>query len=179
MLRWLILFLIINTLNSSNLFAQQIRNNSTPKQIKKFLKGKKADKIVFSKVHQDIYQLRDKKTQKWGMYDWYNQLIPMEYDSIVPFNQFQPYTIAKNNNEYTIIQWPYDTERLVAKQLKEIEGLCIKTIEENQYKKFFLLANHNGNWGCLNWQDLSTIIPFKYASPEDVPLANIIATSTN
>ena len=113
------------------------------------------------------------------MFDWYDQLIPMEYDSIVPFQQFQPYTIAKNNGEYVIIQWPYDTDELLVKQPDEFDAFCLKSIEENSSQKFFLLAAQNGQWGCINWEDLSTIIPFKYSNSDEVPLVVVSSKTSN
>lgn len=179
MLRWLLLLSFSIILNGSLLYAQHIRITSSPKEIKNFLKEQNADKIVFCQEHQDVYQLRDKKTKKWGMFDWYDQLIPMEYDSIVPFKQFQPYTIAKNDGEYMIIQWPYDTDELQVKQPDEFEAFCLKSMVENNAQKFFLLAERNGQWGCINWQNLSTIIPFKYASSDEVPLAVVSSKTSN
>lgn len=179
MLRWLLLLTLSITLNLGGLYAQHIRITSSPKEIKTFLKDQNADKIVFNQDHKDVYQLRDKKTKKWGMFDWYDQLIPMEYDSIVPYKQFQPYTIAKNNGEYVIIQWPYDTDDLQVKQPDKFEAFCLKSIEENNAQKFFLLAAQNGQWGCINWQDLSTIIPFEYSSSDEVPLVVVSSKTSN
>jgi len=169
---WLTALFIVNSLFLSVAQAQQIKSSASPKEIKHFLKEQSADKIVFSSTHEDIYQLRNKKTQKWGMYDWYNQLIPMEYDTIIPFKQFQPFTIAQKEGNYVIIQWPYDTQELVTITLDNFDKVSIitNTNFSNSGSQYILIASQNGSWGCVNWKDLSVIIPFKYASSEELPL---------
>lgn len=180
MFRWLLLFILMITLNYDALYAQLIRNSSSSKEIKRFLRERKADKIVFCEVHQDVYQLRNKKTKKWGMYDWFDQLIPMEYDTIIPFKQFQPFTLAKKNGAYIILKWPYDIEEIALTPITDFEAMDIVTVIDNNVTfRYFLLASHDGSWGCVSWQDLSTIIPFKYASSGDVPLASISAKTSN
>jgi len=169
---WLTILFIINSLFLSASQAQQIRRSSSKKEIKQFLKEKKADKIVFCHTHEDVFQLRNKKTNKWGMYDWYDQLIPMEYDSIQPFNQFQPFTLAQKEGIYLVIQWPYDTEELVISPLVNFDDVNIKINNKisNLSFQYVLLASQNGLWGCVNWKDLSIIVPFEYTSSEEVPL---------
>lgn len=176
--RWETFAIVLVLISSFVSNAQPIRKSSSPKEVKLFLKAKKADKVVFSASHEDIYQLRNKKTHKWGMFDWYNQLIPMEYDTIIPFKQFQPFTIARKAGHYVVIFWPYDTETfrfINGNQFENMEIITLHGVDFNSH--YFLVACKKGKWGCLDWQDLSTLIPFCYANATAVPLTTISSHS--
>lgn len=173
--KWLKLCVVIAIACTTVCNAQHIRNSSSPKEIKRFLKDKKADRIVFCETHEDMYQIRDKKSQKWGMFDWYNQLIPVEYDTIIPFEQFQPFTLAKKDGQTVIMYWPYDKRENSISADTGFDAMEIITLGEGTVDfQYFLLASQNGHWGCINWEDLSVLIPFEYTNPEMVPLSGII-----
>lgn len=89
MYRWLTILSVLYFLVPIGTKAQHIRRSSSPKEIKQFLKIANADRIVFCEIHTDIYQLRNKKSKQWGMHDWFNELIPTEYDTIYPFQPYQ------------------------------------------------------------------------------------------
>ena len=164
--RWLVICIGLYACWSTSVNAQFITPQSSGKDIKLFLKNKGADKVEFCPTHKDVYFVRDKKTKKWGMFDWYGQLVPMEYDTIQRFEQFQPYTIAKKDGSFVIIQWPYDTESDGVRKLEGYDELRIERPGNSEVSSsnYFLVARKKGKWGCLDWRTLKEIMQVCFSS---------------
>lgn len=172
MKRWLVILLVIILVLDNALHAQHITPQSAKKEIKTFLKNKGGKEVDFCEAHVDVYFVKSKKTGKWGIYDWYGELLPMEYDTIQHFGLFQPFTLGKEEGQYVVIQWPYNTED---KGVRPIIGYEDPTIVVNVDSKissasYFLIASKDGKWGCLDWKTLKEITPFIYATSELVPI---------
>lgn len=175
MIRWLIILLAIGLPSGRVAYGQYITPQSSQKEIKTFLKNKGGDKVDFCEAHKDVYFVQSKKTGKWGMFDWYGMLIPMEYDTIQSFDQFQPFTIGKRDGKNVVIQWPYDTESEGIRVLDGVDNVHIRKYKSRGISSasYFLIASKNEKWGCLDWTTLSVLIPFQYDSPDHVPIESI------
>ena len=171
---WLTILSILYMLVPSGSQAQHIRKSSSPKEIKQFLKNANADRIIFCEVHNDIYQLRDKKTKQWGMHDWFNQLIPTEYDTIYPFLPFQPFTLAKKQGQTVLLKWPYDKGENEDAEISLAEFDELKIASTNKAHNYYLLASQKGKWGCVDWHTKNIIVAFEYSTPQEVPLPQSI-----
>lgn len=175
MKRWLKILLVILPFWGNVANAQHITPNSSKKEVKAFLKNKGGDQVEYCIAHEDVYFVRNKKTGKWGMYDWYGMLLPMEFDTIQHFDQFQPFTVGKKEGQNVVIQWPYDTESEGVEMVNGVDSLLTKQFKSRGISSasYFLLASKNGKWGCLDWATLVELIPFEYSSPEEVPIETL------
>lgn len=175
MKRWLAVLLLLDLFVITKVNGQNITEQSSRKEIKEFLKNKRADEVSFCDSHKDVYFVRSKKTGKWGMYDWYGELVPMEYDTIQHFELFQPFTLGKKDGQYVVIQWPYDTEGEGVKPIIGYEGVIVEVRKGTKVSSasYFLVASKNGKWGCLDWKTLKEIAPFKSSAPDQVPIDSL------
>ena len=130
-----------------------------------------ADLVIFDPNNGDGgLKARNKKTKKWGMYQFLGEekveLIPAKYDSISFYSFNGKYTSVYNNGKvgFYLSHWSYNEQ---AKQTVA----CIY----DGYKKYNadgvskLAVKKNGKWGWIDWLTGEEKSEFIYNSPADLP----------
>lgn len=131
----------------------------------------KADLVIFDPNNGDgVLKVRNKKTKKWGMYqfieDMEQELIPMKYDSInfFPFNG--KYTAVYNNGKvgFYLSHWSYGDN---TKQSVECLYEDYKRFNADGVPK--LAVKKDGKWGWVDWLTGKEKSEFKYETVDDLP----------
>ena len=155
----------------------QVNAQSFPKQ--KIMAKLKADRIDMDEGNGDgVFKARDKKTKKWGMYQWMysgtkvKEMIPMEYDSVryFPFNG--SFTAVYNDGKLGIYlcEWSYGED---AKQTVECkyEDYRRINVRKDKYSRsiLYLAMKKDGKWGWVDWMTGEEKSEFIYDTTKDLP----------
>lgn len=138
---------------------------------KELMKKLKADRIEMDKGNGDgVFKARNKKTKKWGMYQWMyegvktKELIPMEFDSVkfIPFNG--SFTAVYNNGKvgFYLSAWSYDE----AKQ--SVACLYDDYQRYNVNNTTYLAVKKNGKWAWIDWLTGEVKTEFIYDKKSDL-----------
>lgn len=105
-----------------------------------------ADSIVFDPInHDDLYNLRSKETQLWGLYQSGKELIPMEYEHINFSGWNHPFTFVKKKGKWGVFLGSFNDGKLSV-QCRYDE---LKIYEHQEY--LFVAGKRNGKWRWVNW----------------------------
>ncbi len=121
----------------------------TKRQIKSKMRKHKADSILFDYINEDdVYLLRNKKTQLWGMFQSGKVIIPMEYEEIKFYAWDDRFTFVKKNGKWGIYYGGFGTEELpnVSCIYDELKKLSYKDL-------VYVAAKKDGKWSWVNWYD--------------------------
>jgi hypothetical protein len=131
-----------------------------------------ADLVIFDPNNGDgVLKARSKKTKKWGMYQFLDEvnsteLIPMAYDSLnfYPFNG--KYTAVYNNGKvgFYLSYSSYDKQ---AKQTVACKYEDYKRFDADGVSK--LAVKKNGKWGWVDWLTGEEKNEFIYDSTDVLP----------
>lgn len=148
--------------------AQQFPEKAIQKKLK-------ANKIEIINAEKGIFKARNKKTKKWGVYEWspgqeeFNELLPCAYDSVSWFQGYKPFIVLKNNNQYGIMLNPNEVYDAIAKIKFSYEAIRTKEREG----AYYAVAKKNGKWGLVDWFYEFTVVEHVYNNPNDVPLIHM------
>ena len=156
-----IILIMITNVSFSQTF--DLSENSTIHNIKKKFK---VDSIQIDYGNEDgIYVARNKKSKKWGMYQYYETKILPEYDSINFYKVNAPFTTVWKNGKVGIVNSPWNFDVAVAVVIVPCiyDNFKIE-IKENNYN---LKTSKDKKWGMIDWQNGNMLIDFIYKDPND------------
>jgi len=144
---------------------------------KEILKKLKADKIEVDEGNEDgVFKARNKKNQKWGMFQWMSEgtkmieLVPMQYDSLNYFPYNGNFTAVYNRGKvgFYLSHWTYGD---MAKQTVPCiyEAFQRYTPEDGIIR---LAVRKGGKWGWVDWLTGEEKTEFIYYTKEDLPYPN-------
>ncbi len=147
---------------------------------KELLKKLKADTIEMDQGNGDgVFKARNKKTKKWGMYQWMykglkiKEAIPVQYDSIsfFPFNGF--FTAVYNNGKvgFYLSAWSFESGKQTIPCLYE-DYQRFEITNKDYTSTIYLAVKKNGKWGWVNWLSGEEKTEFIYNTKEDLPHPN-------
>lgn len=145
-------------------------NKSVVRKVKKTFT---ADSILPDPINEDaVYQARNAKTKKWGLYQQYREIIPAKYDSIKFFNSNDLYTFVWNDGKMGIGMLSSWEEG--AKGYKQTVP-CI--YDEGKISKYwnraeaveqeYLKVRKGDKWGMIDWTG-TILVEFLYDNYKDV-----------
>lgn len=146
----------------------QMLDFSDPKTIAKLKKKLHADSIAMDKGNEDeIFIARNRKTQKWGMYQAYKCYVLPAYDTLDFFQVNYPVTTVWNGGKMGAISCPW-VDGITPAQL-QIPCIYDQLIVVFYHNNYYLKACKNGKWGLINWESREVVVNFIHSSP-DFPL---------
>lgn len=115
------------------------------KELVKIMKRLNGDRLVYDRVNEDgVVIIRHKETNKWGMYQMNEEIIPMRFDSINFFGWNDPITKVMNDGKWGIVS--YDKEDAGLKCI--YDDIRIYTFEG----AFLTAGKRDGLWRCVDWR---------------------------
>ncbi len=169
MKKLLVIFLLFSF---TGVYAQ-----SFPEQgIKKKLN---ADRIEMDEGNGDgVFKARDKKTKKWGMYQWMysgtkvKMMIPMEYDSVKYFPFNGSFTAVYNDGKLGIYlcEWSFgeDAKQTVECKYEDYRRINVRK-DEYSRATLYLAMKKDGKWGWVNWLTGDEMSEFIYDTTKEMP----------
>lgn len=153
------------------------------KEICKLMKAKNITWVESFGEPMALLQL--KKGKKWGMYrietssydeNWtkkdfsFEEIIPAKFDSIGLFDEYDQFTIVKNEDKYGLFLNPFEIRDADKKATCKYDAIKIITDSISLNMDKCVLVKQNNRWGLIDWFSDYVIVPITYANAEDVPL---------
>lgn len=157
-------------------FTSSIAQSFPEKALKKKLN---ADRIEMDEGNGDgAFKARDKKTKKWGMYQWMYSgtkvkvMIPMEYDSVKYFPFNGSFTAVYNDGKVGVYlcEWSYgeDAKQTIPCKYEDYRRINVR---KDKYSRatLYLAMKKDGKWGWVDWITGEEMSEFVYDSTKDLP----------
>jgi hypothetical protein len=165
-------------LNGKLISIDKNGNIQYDKETLKTMKKLNADSIVSDPGNGDgAFKARHKKTKKWGMYQFENEMIPMQYDSLqfFPFNG--NFTAVYNGGKVGIYlcEWSFNdkAKQTVSCEYENYKRISVERDTEWGTEQFTYLAmQKNSLWGWVDWLSGEEKSSFTYKTIKELPYPN-------
>jgi hypothetical protein len=139
--------------------------------INKIKRKLSADSIIPDPYNEDgVYNARNKKTKKWGMYQNFKEFIPARYDSIDFFGFNHPFTLVWNNGKVGVILDGSDGYKESVPCIYDDGQIWKYWNREIAQEEKVLKVRKGEKWGMINWITGDIQVDFICDNPNDVKM---------
>lgn len=154
-------------------------SSAQSKEEKKLMKTLKADRIDW--LGDGVFKSRDKKTEKWGLYQWHygtkltevNELIPMRYDSLhfFGFNELYMPVFYEGKVGIYLSELSYHEKAKESLPCIYDEYKVVNVHARDGYPRArpYMAVAKDGKWAWVDWLKGELKTEFIYDSFDDLP----------